>query len=121
MKLIYSMCFYIREGINFKKENIVMVSGINGNFAPQALEYVKNELNFLPTENGEITEETQSTLSPDATSLISYFGKNKNILTGRINDLMAQNEAKNKQTSKEAAPNMDLSLDNIDAQKPKSI
>ena len=98
-----------------------MVSGISGNFPLRTLEYVKNELNFISTENGEITEETQSNLSSDATNMINYFGNNKNILTGRIDDLITQNEAKNKQTSKEAAPNMDLSLDNINAQKPKGI
>jgi hypothetical protein len=99
-----------------------MVSGINGNFSLRTLEYIKNELVFISTENGEITEEAQSKLSSDAANMINYFGNNKNILTGKIDDLITQNEAKNKQTSKEAAPDMDLSLDNdIKAQKPKGI
>lgn len=96
-----------------------MVSSINKNFSPRTLEYAKNELTSLASDNGEITEEIQSTLSPDAISMIRYFGNNKNILTRKIYDLITQNEAKKKQTSKEVPASMDLSLN--DAQKPKNI
>jgi len=98
-----------------------MVAGISGNYSPRSLDFVKSELTFIPTENGEITEEAQANLSSNAASLVNYFGANKNILSGRIDDLVSQNEAKNKQTSKEASPQMDLSLDDIDTPKPKNI
>ena len=103
------------------KRNIVMVAGISGNYSPRTLDFVKNELTSVVTDNGEITDEAKASLSADATNLINYFGNNKNILSGRIDDLIGQNEAKTNETSKEASPDMDLSLDDIDVPKPKNI
>lgn len=98
-----------------------MVAGISSNYSPKALDFVKSELTFIETDNGEITEATQSSLSPDATNLINYFGANKSILGRKIDDLIGQNEAKTIETSKEASPDMDLSLDDIDVPAPKTI
>ncbi len=98
-----------------------MVSGINGNFSVRSLEFIQNELEFLPTDNGEITEESQANLSADALRAISYFGNSKVSLGNKIDDLIEQNEAQKKQTSKEVSPDMDLNLDDLDIPKSKKI
>lgn len=98
-----------------------MVSGINANFSLRNLEIIKSDLMFLPTENGEITEETQASMSSDSIRAIKYFGNSKLSLGNKIDDLIEQNEAKNKQTSKEVSPEMDMSLDEIEPPKLKEI
>lgn len=98
-----------------------MVSGINGNFSLRSLELIQNELAFLPTDYGEITEETQANLSADALRAISYFGSSKVSLDNKIDDLIEQNEAQKKQTSKEVSPDMDLNLDDFSIPKSKKL
>jgi hypothetical protein len=97
-----------------------MVSGINGNFSLRSLEIVKNELLFLPTDHGEITDETNASMSAQGIRAIKYFGNSKLSLGNKVEDLIEQHEAKI-QTSKEASPDMDLNLEPVDVPRPKNI
>ena len=89
-----------------------MVSGITGDFSLNTLNFIQSELRFAGIDvNGDIPDEELSGLSTDSSNAVNLFGNNKNIVTKKISDLINYKTKKPEETSKEAAPDMDLNLD----------
>jgi len=104
-----------------------MVSGVKGlnfgiqtnSFSLNSLNSIKSEVSFAETDaSGNIAESEQQNLSTDTNTAIGQFGNNKNVLSQQISDLITT-KSKPAQASKEAAPNMDLSLDDDIPSPPK--
>jgi hypothetical protein len=89
-----------------------MVSSIQG-FTLSSLSSIQSEISYADTDTlGNITDDSQKSLSVDSQNAVDDFGDNKNVLTKKISDMISSLGNK-KQTSKETSPNMDLSLDDI--------
>lgn len=104
-----------------------MVSGVKGlnfgatsNFSLNSLNFIQSEVNFVNADiNGDIPDDELGNLSSDASNAVSLFGNNKNILSKKISDLITDKTKQPEETSKEAAPDMDLSLDDDIPSPPK--
>lgn len=112
--------FLYRRRYEFKtfKKEIFMVGKIqalnlggSSNFSIASLNYIQSEVKFADTDiSGNFTDEEQQGFSVDAANAVKSLGTNKNIFSQKISDMIIDKNKK-PETSKEAAPDMDLSLD----------
>lgn len=99
-----------------------MVSGITGDFSVNTLTFIQSELRFAAIDvNGDITNEEVGGLSTDSSNAINLFGNNKNVITKKIAELIDYKTKQPKETSKEAAPDMNLDLDIDDIPSPPKV
>lgn len=99
-----------------------MVSGINGNFSLNSLNSIQSELRFASIDNfGNIPDNEISGLSTETANAVNLFGSNKEIASKKISTLILDKTKQPDKTSKEAAPDMDLSLDDDDIPSPPKV
>lgn len=92
-----------------------MVSGITSNFSLNTLNYIQDELSYAKVDiNGYLKEEETEKLSSDTNYVVKTFGKNRNIINQKITELIESQTKQPEETSKEAAPDMNLDLDTDD-------